>query len=200
MMSDPAMKEYIHQVQAKMIKERYEPLMKELKLTPENAEKFTQVIGDIWAKGTEAASGGGETGAQSVQQAVENANKELQSLLGDAGLTRYNEFNLEIPARTTIKLLDGRLGENPLTDDQTAQLIKVVMGEPFGLTHGISGDWDSAYFGSQADFQQVQESQQRILQQAGSFLDSNQLSALVAVQSDSLNARKTQAAAFTQKH
>src|SRR5262249_41995413 len=42
MMSDPAMKEYIHQVQAKMIKERYEPLMKELKLSPENADKFTQ--------------------------------------------------------------------------------------------------------------------------------------------------------------
>src|SRR5689334_14685692 len=51
MMSDPAMREYIHQYQAKMIRERYEQLFKELKLTPENTEKFTQLIGDIWAKG-----------------------------------------------------------------------------------------------------------------------------------------------------
>jgi RNA polymerase sigma factor (sigma-70 family) len=204
MMSDPAMREYIHQYQAKMIKERYEPLFKELKLTPENTEKFTQLIGNIWAKGTDAASGGGEATVQNVKEAVEKANQELQSLLGDAGVARYNEFNMEIPARTTIKLLDGRVGDNQLTDDQTARLIRVVMGEPFELTHGISGDWDNAYFGSQADFdehmQKVQESQQRILQQASSFLNSNQLSALATVQTDSLNARKSQAAAFVQKH
>jgi RNA polymerase sigma factor (sigma-70 family) len=204
MMSDPAMREYIHQYQAKMIQERYEPLFKELKLTPENREKFTQLIGDIWAKGTDAASGGGEANVENVQEAVEKANKEMQSMLGEAGFARYNEFNMEMPARTTVKLLDGRLGDNRLTDDQTAQLIGVVMKEPFELTHGISGDWDKAYMGSQAAFdehiQKVQESQQRILQQAASFLNANQLSALGAVQNDSLSARKTQAAAFTQKH
>jgi len=205
MMSDPAMRDYIHQVQAKIIKERYEPLMKELKMTPENAEKFTQAIGDIWAKGTDAASGGGgETTMQNVKEAVQKANQELQSLLGESGFTRYNEYNMEIPARTTIKLLDGRLGDNQLNDNQTAQLIKVVMAEPFELTHGISGDWDNAYFGSQADFgehmQKVQESQQRILQQASSFLNSNQLSTLGNIQTESISARKTQAAAFVQKH
>ena len=204
MMSDPAMRDYIHQYQAKMIKERYEPLFKELKLTPENTDKFTQLIGDIWAKGTDAASGSGDATVQNVQEAVEKANKEMQALLGDAGVARYNEYNMEIPARTTIKLLDGKLGDNQLTDDQSARLIKVVMGEPFELTHGISGDWDNAYFGTQADFdqhmQKVQESQQRILQQASSFLNSNQLGALGTIQTDSLNARKTQAAAFLQKH
>jgi RNA polymerase sigma factor (sigma-70 family) len=204
MMSDPAMRDYIHQVQAKMIKERYEPLMKELQLTPENAEKFTQVIGDMWAKGTQAVSEGGDSSKQTVRETYEKTTKDLESLLGEAGFARYNEFNMEIPARTTIKLLDGKLEGNQLTDDQTAQLIKVVMGEPFEMTHGISGDWDNAYFGTQADFdehmQKVQESQQRILQQASSFLNSNQLSALATIQTDSLNARKTQAAAFLQKH
>jgi RNA polymerase sigma factor (sigma-70 family) len=204
MMSDPAMRDYIHQVQAKMIRDRYEPLFQELKLTPENAEKFTQVIGDMWAKGTEAVSDGGDVPKQTMREAYEKTNKELESLLGEAGLARYNEFNTEMPARSTIKLLDGKLADNPLTDEQTAKLIKVVMGEPFELTHGISGDWDNAYFGSQADFdehiQKVQESQQRILQQASSFLNSNQLNTLATIQSDSINSRKTQAAAFTQKH
>jgi hypothetical protein len=187
-----------------MIRDRYEPLFQELKLTPENAEKFTQVIGDMWAKGTEAVSDGGDVPKQTMREAYEKTNKELESLLGEAGLARYNEFNTEMPARSTIKLLDGKLADNPLTDEQTAKLIKVVMGEPFELTHGISGDWDNAYFGSQADFdehiQKVQESQQRILQQASSFLNSNQLNTLATIQSDSINSRKTQAAAFTQKH
>jgi RNA polymerase sigma factor (sigma-70 family) len=204
MMNDPAMRDYIHQYQAKMIRERYEPLFKELKLTPENTDKFTKLIGDIWAKGTDAASGGGEATLQHVQEAVDNANKELQSMLGESGFARYNEFNMEMPARTTVKLLDNKLGDNPLSEQQTAQLVRLVMSEPFELTHGISGDWDKSYMGSQAAFdeyiQKVQSSQQRILQQASSFLDANQLSALAAVQTDSLNARKTQAAAFTQKH
>jgi RNA polymerase sigma factor (sigma-70 family) len=203
MMSDPSMRDYIHQVQVKMIRERYEPLFKELNLTPENAEKFTQLIGNMWSKGTEAVSDGSESAKQNIKEAYENANKELESMLGEAGYARYNDYNMEMPARSTIKLLDGKLGDNQLTDDQTARLIKVVMAEPFELTHGISGDWDNAYFGSQADFdehiQKVQESQQRILQQASGFLSSNQLSTLATIQTDSLNARKTQAAAFTQK-
>jgi len=204
MMSDPAMRDYIHQVQAKMIQERYEPLLKELQLSPENREKFTQVIGEMWAKGTDAASNSGGPTKQDMQDAYENVNKELQSLLGDAGFARYNEFNMEMPARATIKLLDDKLGEDRLTDEQTSKLIGAVMGEPFGLTHGIGGDWDKSYFGSQSEFdehvQQVKESQQRILQQASSFLNSNQLNALATVQSDSLNSQKTQAAAFVQKH
>jgi len=162
------------------------------------------LIGDIWAKGTDAASGSGESAMQNVQETVEKANKEMESMLGEAGYARYNEFNVEMPARATAKMLDEKLGDNRLTEDQTGRLVGVVMGEPYDLTHGISGDWDKSYFGSQADFdqhiQQVQESQQRILQQAASFLNSNQLSALATIQTDSLNARKTQAAAFTQKH
>ncbi len=204
MMSDPAMRDYIRQVQGKMIRERYEPLFQELKLSPENADKFTQAIGDMWSKGTEAVSGSGEISKQTMEEAYEKSNKELESLLGEAGFARYNEFNMEIPARSTVTLLDGKLGDNKLTDNQTAQLIKVVMSEPFELTHGISGDWDNSYFGLQADFdehmQKVQESQQRILEQASSFLNSNQLSTLANIQTDSISARKTQAAAFVQKH
>lgn len=204
MMNNPAMRDYIHQVQVKMIRERYEPLFKELKLTPENAEKFTQLIGNMWATGTEAVSDGGETTKQNVREATETANKELESMLGEAGFARYNEFNMEMPARATVKLLGDRLGDDRLTQEQTSRLIGVVMGEPFDLTHGITGDWDKAYFSSKADFDeymgQVQESQRRIVQQAASFLNSTQLSTLETVQAESLNARKTQAAALVEKH
>jgi hypothetical protein len=186
-----------------MIRDRYEPLFKELNLTPENADKFTQLIGDMWAKGTEAVSDSTETAKQNMQDAYDKVNKELQSMLGDTGFARYNDFNVEMPARATLKLLENKLGDERLTADQTSRLIGIVMAEPFDLTHGIAGDWDKAYFGSPSELdehvQQVQQSQQRILQQAATFLSANQLTALATVQTDSLNAQKTQAAAFVQK-
>ncbi len=69
MMSDPKMKEYIHQVQLGMIKQRYGPLFKELNLTPEDAEKFTQLIGDEWLKGSDLASSLTQENAESGRHA-----------------------------------------------------------------------------------------------------------------------------------
>lgn len=210
MMSDPKMKEYIHQVQLGMIKQRYGPLFKELNLTPEDAEKFTQLIGDEWLKGSDLASSLTQENADPVgtRQAMAVAHKEiadqLQSLLGPAGYARYSEFNQEIPAQTTVTLLNTQLGDNPLSDDQGARLLQVVKAEPYTSTHGIAGELDMAFFGSQEDidkhFQQVTESNQRILDQAASFLTPQQLTALATVQSNSINAQKTQGAALTQKH
>ena len=128
----------------------------------------------------------------------------MQSLLGPAGYARYSEFNQEIPAQTTVTLLNTQLGDNPLSDDQGARLLQVVKAEPYTSTHGIAGELDMAFFGSQEDidkhFQQVTESNQRILDQAASFLTPQQLTALATVQSNSINAQKTQGAALTQKH
>jgi hypothetical protein len=46
----------------------------------------------------------------------------------------------------------------------------------------------------------VAESNQRLLQQAGEFLNSDQVTALNTVLSNGITARVTQAAAFTPKH
>jgi hypothetical protein len=63
---------------------------------------------------------------------------------------------------------------------------------------------DPSFFSSQEDIdaylQQVVASNQRILDQASSFLTSQQLAALEIVQSNSINAQITKAAALTQKH
>jgi hypothetical protein len=80
----------------------------------------------------------------------------------------------------------------------------VVKAEPASLTQGITGAPDAALLGSQADIdnflQQVDQSDQRILQQSGSFLTPDQLTALNTVLTNSINARKLQAAALYQKH
>jgi hypothetical protein len=129
---------------------------------------------------------------------------QLQVLLGEAGYAQYTQFNQAIPAQTTVKLLNQQLGDNGLSDDQSAHLAQIVAAEPYAATHGIVGVLDPAFFSSQEDIdaylQQVVASNQRILDQASSFLTSQQLAALEIVQSNCINAQITKAAALTQKH
>jgi RNA polymerase sigma factor (sigma-70 family) len=210
MMNDPAMKEYIHQAQLKIAKEQYGPLVKELKLSPEETEKFTQLIGDGWLKVSEmlsTATQGDADRTQMLKEAAElhkETDDQLQSLLGEAGYARYVEFNQQIPAQTTVKLLNDQLGDNGLSDDQSARLAQIVNAQPYASTHGITGELDAAFLGSQEEIdsylQQVAESNQRILDQAAGFLTPQQLAVLAVVQSNSVSAEKIQGAALTQKH
>ncbi|MDB6019306.1 MAG: polymerase, sigma-24 subunit, subfamily [Pedosphaera sp.] len=210
MMKDPAMKEYIHQAQLNMIRERYGALSKELKLTSEQSEGLTQLIGATWLKGSEmgfrATQGNGDKAEPPVDMDKEFADldDQVKSLLGEAGYQRYKTFSQEIPARSAVKLLNGQLGESGLSEDQNARLIQIVAAEPYTSTHGISGELDKAFFGSQEEIdnhlQQVVESNQRILGQAASLLNAQQLDALANVLSNSVSAQKLQGAALTQKH
>jgi RNA polymerase sigma factor (sigma-70 family) len=210
MMSDPAMRDYIQQAGIDLIKRRYGALFQELKLTPEQIEKFIQLMGAEFQSGIQRLSASQQGGvnppgpAQSATDDNLELGNQLESLLGASGAARFNEYTQEIPARTTVDLLNVQLGGNKLTDDQSARLFQLVKSEPFELTHGISGDLDKAFFGSQADIDshlaKVAESNQHVVQEAGSFLNAEQLAALNTVLSNGITARITQGAAFSQKH
>jgi RNA polymerase sigma factor (sigma-70 family) len=203
MMNDPAMKEYIRQAQKEKLRSMYADLFKELKLTPEQTDQFLQIMGDMASKSMERITSTG-TPNQSAIDALAGLGSQLYTLLGDQGMARFKEYSDEIPARTTVTLLNGQLGDNPLTAEQSAQLLQIVKAEPADLTKGITGAPDKAFLGSQADIdaflQRVAESNQRIVQQAGGFLTPDQLSALNAVLTRAIEARKLQAAALIQKH
>ena len=181
----------------------YADLFKELKLTPEQTDQFLQIMGDMASKSMERITSTG-TPNQSAIDALAGLGSQLYTLLGDQGMARFKEYSDEIPARTTVTLLNGQLGDNPLTAEQSAQLLQIVKAEPADLTKGITGAPDKAFLGSQADIdaflQRVAESNQRIVQQAGGFLTPDQLSALNAVLTRAIEARKLQAAALIQKH
>jgi len=204
------MKEYLHQAQLKLIKERYAPLFQELKLTPEDADKFTQLVSEQWLKvsGMASAVAPGDADQSEIRKEAadlrKDAESQLKALLGEAGYARYNQFTDQIPAQTTVKLLNGQLGDNALSVDQSARLLQIVQAEPYTLTHGIAGDLDVAFFGSQevvdGHLQQVAESNQRILDQAAGFLSAPQLAALATLQSNSFSAQKIQGAALVGKH
>ena len=204
-MSDPAMKAYIHQAQVEKIRSMYADFFKELKLTPEQSDQFLQIITDAASKGMAkymAAAQGAEN--QAPAESSSDIQTQLQTLLGDAGYTRFKDYSDEIPARTTVSLLNTQLGDNTLNADQSARLLQIVKAEPSKLTMGITGAPDAAFLGSQSDIdsflQQVGESNQHIVQQASDFLTADQLAGLNTLLNKSIENRKVQAAALIQKH
>ena len=209
-MNDPNMREYMRQAAAEKIKSLYAPLFQELKLTPEQRERFGQIYGDqatnFFAR-LSSLPPGAQPPAEGASHGADDASdlsNQVRALLGEAGYARYKEFSTEIPARATLGLLNTQLEGNPLGEEQGARLIQVVKAEPRELTSGIVGSPDLAFAGSQADIdsflQRLAESNQRILQQAGSFLTPEQVGALTTVLSNAVNTRKLQGAALVQRH
>jgi RNA polymerase sigma factor (sigma-70 family) len=207
MLNDPAMREYIHQKQLKDLKERYAALTKQLKLSPEDAEKFTSLMGDIWQKGTDLAASGAlsdPSQGNAITNAFANLYGQLHTLLGDDGIAQLKDYDKTMPGRMLVHSLNQQMADSSLTAEQSAQLVQVVSQQPISSTRGVAGDIDPALLGSQdaidAHWQQVMDSNQQILDQSASFLSSNQLSTLGMVLSNSFIAQKTQAAALAQRH
>ena len=204
MMSDPALKAYIQKAQREKIKSMYADLFKELKLTPDQTDSFLDVICDHATKSLDRLTSTGQMSPDAANSDDETGLKnQLQAVLGDAGMARFGEYSQEIPARTTVSLLNAQLGNNPISDEQSARLLQIIKAEPLNLTQGITGAPDKAFMGSQADIdsflQQVRTSNQRIVQQAGSVLAPDQLAALDTVLNNAIDTRKLQAAALIQK-
>ena len=147
---------------------------------------------------------GQKTSNQAPADNSGDGDNRLRALLGDEGFARFKDYSHEIPSRTTLALLKNQLGENSLSEEQSARVMQIVKSEPYELTQGIFGAPDKAFLGSQSDIdnflQRVTESNQRILQQAGNVLNPDQLAALDSVLNNAVASRKLQAAALIQKH
>jgi RNA polymerase sigma factor (sigma-70 family) len=208
LMNAPGMKEYIRQAMLEKFRSMYEVLFQELKLTPDQAQKVVELMGDRASKAlaTLSAPPGSAEHAAASQANAESDRQvaaEMRSMLGETGYERFKDYSLEIPARTTLALLKPRLGDAQLSEEQSTRLLQVIKAEPQELTQGIIGGPDKAFGGSQAEIdhflQQVTESNQRILQQAAGFLTPDQLNGLNAVLTNGIEARKAQGAAFMQR-
>jgi len=204
LLDDPATKEYMRKAMADKMKSLYADFIKEMKLTPEQSEQFVQLLCDAGSKSLTQLTAARGAPKQADADASQQIGKQLQALLGDAGCARFKEFSDEMPARTTLMLLNDQLGGTPLSEGESANLIKIIKAEPADLTRGILGGPDNAFSGSQAEIdeflQQVAQSNQRILQQAGSLLNPSQLAALDSVLTKAIEARKLQGTAFFPKH
>lgn len=200
MLNDPAMKDYLRQAQTTKLRSMYADFFQEMKMTPEQTQKFLDLM--VAAAGNGMAKFTGDSTASS--QSPADLHTQMVQLLGEDGYAAFGAYSQEIPGRTIVSDLSAQTGASPLSDDQKAALIKIITAEPSDLTRGVTGAPDPAFLGSQADIdnfmQQVDQSDQHILQQAGSLLSSDQLAALNTVLTNALNARRLTGAALIQKH
>ena len=203
LLTDPSMKEYMQKAMMDKFRTIYGPLIQDLKLAPEQVEPFLQVLCERSSQFLALMSApAGEAGQAETAIQQESAQK-LKSLLGDDGYARFEDFSKEIPARAALDLLKPQLGNNELNAEQSAKLLGVIKAEPHELTQGLVGAPDKALAGSPAEaddfLHRVNESNQRIVEQAANFLTPQQLTVLNSVLTNATQARKIQSAAFFPK-
>ena len=149
MMKDPAMREMMREQQKVMINMMYGGLFKELNLSPEDKDKFKELLtesqmGKVAA--TQSLLGGTQDEAttaaakQSVADAKKQSEADIKALLGEGRYAQYEDYQKNVGERMQLDQLKTQLaGENaPLRDEQTAQLLKIMKEEKLALPPAIS--------------------------------------------------------------
>jgi hypothetical protein len=209
LMNDPTLRDDLRQSLQREYRTLYDPLIKRLNLSAEDAEKLAQIMSEASIKAGGTILAMTQTNApvaelrKTILDAMAEMDNQLKPMLGEAGYSQYKTYCRQLPAQETVSALNKELGGKALDAEQCARLAQILNAEPYDVTHGSSGELDAAFFGSQQDIgkhlEQVAESNQRLLNQAASFLGPEQLAALARVQGNSLAAERIQGKTLAQK-
>ena len=139
MLSDPDMKTLIRNQQRLVMDQFYGPLIKQLGLTPDQADKFKELLMDRQMKAVDAASavfaGGARTNSAEALKAI-NADQaefdeQVKALLGDSGYAQYKDYETTLSERVQLNQFKQQMSGDtaPLTDVQTDQLLAIMKDE-----------------------------------------------------------------------
>ncbi len=139
MMDDPDIKKVIREQQRVMMDSLYGPLCKQLGLTPEETEKFKELIGDNMMKSTEKAATliGGLSSTNRAEMVTtlaaeqKNFDDQVRAFLGDARYAQYKEYQQTLGERTQLAQFRQQTAgsASALTDQQTEQLLAFMKEE-----------------------------------------------------------------------
>jgi RNA polymerase sigma factor (sigma-70 family) len=196
MFKDPEMLEAMRPQQLATFKMMYGPLVKQLNLSPEQADKFYNILVDNGIKGLAAMQSGNSEDIKSNTQSLE---ANLQSLLGDAGYAQYQNFTKnDVADQSLFTAMKNDFADNPLSDTQQQQLLQamktarqtVTANSPLDLSQANPSD-KLAMMGQL--LQQQEQMNQNVLQQAATFLSPDQLQTLGTSQSNMIAMQKSMA-------
>ncbi len=196
---NPEMMAAMRDQTAKMIRRLYAPLTGQLNLTPEQTDKFYQVLTDnkmsVSFQKSDVVAAGGDTAA--LEKIAADVQKEtdasLQSLLGETGFAQYQVYQSSVPDRGLLEQMKDDFADNPLTDDQNQRLLQAMQAARQAVTNNMSAIGFSITDTSAATDQKLQQQEainQQVLQQAADFLSPAQLQTLGSSQSNIMNARR----------
>ena len=213
MMADPAMKKMMRQQQAAAMDMMYGPLFKEIGLSPEDKEKFKELLLDRQMKAVESGGmfmklQGDDTDRTAVMSDLAAQQKEfdgqVKALLGDESYAQYKDYNETMAERMAVNQLSQQLASspNPLNDDQSRQLLEIMKQEKKSVTPvfgdpGVNGSANMANWqammseeGLNGFFKQREEIDQRVLERAKAVLTPEQLTAFATHQSNQLQLQR----------
>jgi hypothetical protein len=138
MMSDPGMKKMIQSQQRMMADQLYNPLVKQLGLTADEAAKFKDLIVSNQMNGAEQATslmGSDPTNRAeamaSITQAQKDSDEAMKEFLGDARYGQYKDYQSTAGERTALDMFQQQNAgtANALSDQQTDQLMTFMKDE-----------------------------------------------------------------------
>ncbi len=199
-LSDPDAREALRQQLLSGSRSRLSPLIKELKLDDQTADKLAGIGADWGMKNIETAvafTEGTLTAEAAVQAGTDNernATNQVRQLLGTDGFTGYQENEKQYPVRTLVDQFNKQLGPFPMNAIQREALSRVIEAEPLEVATGLAGDFTVSDLvspnGLDGHFAAQTESNQRILQAAAGFLSSEQVESLRVMQVSNMSAQK----------
>ena len=134
MLKDPEMKKAMEAQQRQIVKTMYGALFKDLKLTPEETDRFTELLLAQQMQNMDVATGfmskDGDKAdlTKKVTARQEETEAQLKELLGDERFTTYKDYTTTLPDRMALDQFKTQFSENALSDQQQQQLLQ-IMGE-----------------------------------------------------------------------
>lgn len=205
MLDDPETRGFLREQQKMMMDQLYEPLIKKMNLTPDEATKFKDCLLETAMKSAERASSllGASTNrmAAVAQIAADRAatDAQLKELLGDQRYAQYKDYEQTAGERMQLNQFRQQFGAGslPLTEDQTEQLLGFMKEEKQSMASvghptvgsGQSGGEIEAILSedrSESMLQSQEYVNERVYERAKTVLSEDQLGAFGKFQSNQL--------------
>jgi RNA polymerase sigma factor (sigma-70 family) len=198
MFKDPEMLKAMRPTQIATEKLMYAPLVKQLNLSPEQADKFYDILADNGLKSIQAMQSG-KLNAEDMKSTTQSLEADLQSLLGNAGFSQYKDYTKnDMADQSLFAAIKNDFADNPLTDTQQQQLLQAMKTARQSVTANSPPDPSPANPSDmgqalQEKIQQQEQMNQSVLQGAAAFLSPAQLQTLGTSQSNMISMQKASA-------
>ena len=212
MLEDPGMKKMMRQQQVVMLDMMYGPLFKELGLSPEEIDKFKELLIDAQMGGIEGAGLflGGDADPAQREEAIKSMaerrqadEEQLKAFLGEERFAQYKEYQESLGERMALNQFEQQLsgGQNALTEGQSGQLLDIMKEESRGASSIFRNDPSALPDPAQLEamfseekmtkhFEEQEELNRRILERAKAVLTPEQLESLTSFQNSQLQMQR----------
>ena len=128
---------------------RYSALFKNLGLSPEQLERFKDLLVEKRSSTSDVRSAAREQGLNArkdratyeklVADAQAEIDASIRETIGDAGFAKYENYEKTLPQRNTVNQLEQRLSysSTPLSSQQSEQLVAILAAADQGASNNV---------------------------------------------------------------